>query len=1304
MRGMRFQLKIAFYYNLLILQQLSSAQQANVVAARSMMTPTPPPGSPEQRGRRPSTRMLRSTSSLANSACGDCAANKAEVTTLRGESDELKLEVSKLTSEVRDSEERVKKFESDLKESTEKMKSSIEKTKELETHNEALQRELDELNRSSANNEGSIKQEIESLKEKLTRSENSLQEAREDATKQTKEATALSSLLDTQKLANTGLTSELERIKAKLELLEKSRDGESAESDWLNCIDELEKELTLAHEKSTELEKEFNEKHENENDQWRTEKQHLGDKIQDLESQISDKERQHALVEESLKRAEEALSDARVRSDEASKNADEASQELIESLKKEHANSISLLEKSLEDRQVEIEALQKAKTEAEKTNKMAKKGLKGLLKQKDALEKKIQTLTNELEEAKSNSTNTNSNTNNNDNNNTNSNDTDSELINNLKEELVNTKSTLEKYKNEVESAEPKVVTKSVVDTEAVKKLENDLQQAEDEVQRLTDSENELRATINALETDLQETKDQYELANSEIESLQGEIQEMKEAAEAEKAKADEWINELEKVCRSALVAGQKLWKSDPKKQDCVKLYYKCIQTCSKKIPTGDAKWGTLQKTCETAMKENKTVVVDRTPARAQLVRAKGNLERCLKATVEQLQNPDAEVSSSSSSSSPAKGSRSPTKASSSTTNNASSAADRRELQQLTLKLKQSEDQITRLKKQLDVAEKKIKSSSGGRGPAKSTGGDNGKAAELQSKLNETEKILREMEKKTKTGEMAAKRMEKQITDLQTKLKTADQKAKDTLAKMKKVEQEHKKLQQQQQQSGKADEQLKKQMERKLADAEKKHTKALEELQALMDRNVDNLQTKLSTAEKELTAAQDQIVNLTKERDLLKKKVSVLDNMEEEMTKLQAAADKGKETQIELNTANKRIVELDKLYREQMLLRKKLHNQIEDMKGKIRVFARCRPMSGSEKEKDCKTAVHCLDDCTMRVDSATRGAKEFLFDSVFSPTSGQQQVFDDAETLILSAIDGFNVCIFAYGQTGSGKTFTMTGEPGVEGITPRAINHLYGMFGEMGHSNTFKVKAYMVELYNDVLVDLFAIMQRKGKKKKGRAPAEKKLDIKVDQKGMVIVRNVTEIDVKNGDHLFELFNEGNKSRHVGSTKMNAESSRSHSIFSVVIENYNKQTKKTTVGKLSLVDLAGSERVGKTGATAERLEEAKSINKSLSALGDVISALSSGADYIPYNNNKLTKLMRDSLGGNAKTLMFVNVSPADYNCDETLTSLVYASRVKLITNQAKKTEDSAEITKLKSRIKDLRQQLAEAGKDAEEDEDI
>ena len=194
---------------------------------------------------------------------------------------------------------------------------------------------------------------------------------------------------------------------------------------------------------------------------------------------------------------------------------------------------------------------------------------------------------------------------------------------------------------------------------------------------------------------------------------------------------------------------------------------------------------------------------------------------------------------------------------------------------------------------------------------------------------------------------------------------------------------------------------------------------------------------------------------------------------------------------------------------------------------------------------------------------------------------------------------------------------------------------------------------------------------------------------------VYVRNAELVDVSDGpERIMDVFKAGNKKRKVGSTKMNAASSRSHSILSIVVESTNPSG-KAFFGKLSLIDLAGSERSKKTGATKEQLKEANSINKSLSALGDVIGALTTGADFVPYRNNKLTQLMQDSLGGNAKTLMFVNFSPADYNTEETIGSLTYATRVKTIVNTVEKSSESKEVAVLKAKILSLQRQLMGGG---------
>jgi hypothetical protein len=203
----------------------------------------------------------------------------------------------------------------------------------------------------------------------------------------------------------------------------------------------------------------------------------------------------------------------------------------------------------------------------------------------------------------------------------------------------------------------------------------------------------------------------------------------------------------------------------------------------------------------------------------------------------------------------------------------------------------------------------------------------------------------------------------------------------------------------------------------------------------------------------------------------------------------------------------------------------------------------------------------------------------------------------------------------------------------------------------------------------------------------------KLFVRKDAKGMVFIQNITEVEVHSAQETMEKLRQGSKRRHVTGTSMNSESSRSHLIFSIVIDTKNPQSGASSRGKISLVDMAGSERVKRSEVTGQGFKEAVAINKSLSALLDVIDALSKGESkdkdggnkpVVPYRNHILTQLMSDSLGGNAKTLMFVNVSPASSNEEETLGSLGYATRASLIKNEVKRDEDSAEVQRLKKII--------------------
>uniref|UniRef100_A0A8C6PFK4 Kinesin-like protein n=3 Tax=Nothobranchius furzeri TaxID=105023 RepID=A0A8C6PFK4_NOTFU len=378
------------------------------------------------------------------------------------------------------------------------------------------------------------------------------------------------------------------------------------------------------------------------------------------------------------------------------------------------------------------------------------------------------------------------------------------------------------------------------------------------------------------------------------------------------------------------------------------------------------------------------------------------------------------------------------------------------------------------------------------------------------------------------------------------------------------------------------------------------------------------------------------------------------------------------------------------YTSERSTRKKYYNMVEEMKGKIRVFCRIRPMNQSEASQGgVAAAVDKLDDYSVSVETP-RGPRDFVFDRVFSAEASQEDLFQDTNRLIQSVIDGYNVCIFAYGQTGSGKTFTMVGDKDQKnpGIMPRSFNAIFDIMRDNGSKFDFKVSAYMLELYNDKLQDLLANQAGETHAQtQPRSPA-RRVEIKRNRKGVVFAQGAETKEASSTQELYALFQQACANRHIAATKMNVESSRSHLIVGIMVESRNLTNGSVSTGKLSLVDLAGSERAAKTGAKDHQLKEANSINKSLSALGDVISALSADLPHVPYRNSKLTQVMQDSLGGNAKTLMIVNISPSECNLDETLTSLIYATRVKAITNNAQRNVESKEIAQLKEMVMKLK----------------
>lgn len=342
-------------------------------------------------------------------------------------------------------------------------------------------------------------------------------------------------------------------------------------------------------------------------------------------------------------------------------------------------------------------------------------------------------------------------------------------------------------------------------------------------------------------------------------------------------------------------------------------------------------------------------------------------------------------------------------------------------------------------------------------------------------------------------------------------------------------------------------------------------------------------------------------------------------------------------------------------REAEFCRRRVHNAIEDMKGQIRVFCRVRPLNCKEVSEGDLPAVHVIDDMTLEV---PRGGL-FSFDSVFAPGS-QEEVFEECRDLIQSAVDGHNVTIFAYGQTGAGKTFTMYGNAEKEGIASRAITELFRIINGIKHRCSITVSGSMIELYNNTLIDLLRLPSRSV----GCGPP--KLSVRQDRAGSVQVDRLFEREVQDAAELKALLDKGLAQRRVAASTMNIKSSRSHLVFTIRVTSVNPVTRETLSGKILLCDLGGSERLKKTEAAGDQRKEAIEINKSLTALGDVIEAIARKQRQIPYRNHKLTQIMQDSLGGTAKTLMFVNCSPAWSNINETVMSLTYAARTKRITN--------------------------------------
>ena len=441
-----------------------------------------------------------------------------------------------------------------------------------------------------------------------------------------------------------------------------------------------------------------------------------------------------------------------------------------------------------------------------------------------------------------------------------------------------------------------------------------------------------------------------------------------------------------------------------------------------------------------------------------------------------------------------------------------------------------------------------------------------------------------------------------------------------------------------------------------------------------DENIESLQAQLVKSKAELDVQKDVVAKVKNElSDSLATIISLESSLRSSKARVeflesdnksqsQAFADLEQRTQDAIRESEESKAKL----RNEETLRRKLHNQVQELKGNIRVYCRVRPPLETDEADRAQITLPDQDEEAKEIDvlgpeeknSLGRNTTKnhtFSFDRVFSPTVQNGEIFDELSQLVQSALDGYNVCIFCYGQTGSGKTHTMSSS---DGMIPRAVSQIYDTSRTLRERGwEYSIEGSFVEIYNENINDLLGSAEDFDKKKH---------EIRHDSVRLrTTITDVQTVKLDTPDRVQQVLTRALSNRSVAATMANARSSRSHSVFIMKLSGNNSINGEKCEGTLNLVDLAGSERLSHSGATGDRLKETQNINKSLSCLGDVISALNQGKEgsHVPYRNSKLTYLLQYSLGGNSKTLMFVMISPLQGHLSETLTSLKFATKVHL-----------------------------------------
>lgn len=400
---------------------------------------------------------------------------------------------------------------------------------------------------------------------------------------------------------------------------------------------------------------------------------------------------------------------------------------------------------------------------------------------------------------------------------------------------------------------------------------------------------------------------------------------------------------------------------------------------------------------------------------------------------------------------------------------------------------------------------------------------------------------------------------------------------------------------------------------------------------------------------------------------------------------------------------KMISKKDERISKEMEKSRKYYNEIQELRGNIRVYCRIKPSLKLNNNNNntitnntkcvCSSDYSTVNLCSKKTNVIKNKDNNNLliydytyeYDYVFSENSKQEEVFEEVKPLVMLSLDGYNSCIFAYGETGSGKTYTMEGYENNYGIIYRTFEVLFNekKIKEENNDNKIKIKyrMYMVEIYNETVRDLLNDL--------------KPLEIHQNSDGSVYLKDVMKKEINNYDEVINIMKMGNKNRSTNSTNSNEHSSRSHMLLFIEIETINKYiNNKIKISNLTLIDLAGSERVSKSGVSGDRLKEAQNINKSLSCLGDVIESLQQKQQHIPYRNSKLTYLLKNNLCKDNKVLMLVMINNDFSDVNETKCSLTFASRVRSVELGSSKDYKSVkEIKELKEEILMLRRYVKE-----------